>query len=276
MNLLKIPKKYKAFIFTLILSLFCVIFYIDFKILFNEITLLLPYILLLSLSTLIHENKTGLFFLFLTIIFWFISKTKLFSNLSLVIYLNLIIKSTFIILQYLLILYIKKLYYEVEELSLVDELTGLKNRRGFYILAQYELNNINRKNKFISALFIDIDNFKTVNDTKGHKEGDKILKELSRVIINSTRNIDICTRFGGDEFCVLLPEVNQKESKEIVKRINDNFNESCIHNLWAVSLSTGVFSTKKKIELEELIKRSDVLMYKAKNSGKGKIAYEID
>jgi diguanylate cyclase (GGDEF)-like protein len=123
-------------------------------------------------------------------------------------------------------------------------------------------------------MFMDIDNFKTENDNKGHKEGDKILQELSDVIKKSTRNIDIAARFGGDEFCVLLPDVDKNETDIIANRIIDHFHQSCSCNSWDISLSVGVITTDKQFPLEELIKRSDALMYKAKKGGKNRIEHD--
>lgn len=265
-------KKILFFIISLIISFG--LFYIDIKLQTYDITLLLPYIILVSFTTLFIGNKTGLFFSILTLLMWFSSKTNLFTTLSLIIYINLMIKSIFVFLQYLLIIYIKKLYFKVEALSLLDELTGLNNRRGFFHLTQYEIIKKKRTKEIISLLFIDIDNFKKINDMKGHKEGDKVLKELSEVIKKTTRTLDISARVGGDEFCVFLPNVDQNIIKKIAKRIIEGFDGSSIRNQWPTSLSIGGFTAKNNIELEELIKRSDDLMYKAKKGGKNRIEYD--
>ena len=250
------------------------IFYINIKYLPDDINLLLPYILLIYFCTFLIGNKAGLFISILSIVFWFFAKTNLFSSLSLDNYINLLIKSIFVFLQYLFIVYVKKLYNEVKSLSLVDDLTGLYNRRGFNLLAQHETSKINRKKENISLMFIDIDNFKTENDNRGHKEGDKILKELSHVIKNTTRNIDIAARFGGDEFCVLLPDVDKNETDIIANRIIDHFHQSCVRSSWDISISIGIITTDKQFILEELVKRSDELMYKAKKGGKNRIAHD--
>lgn len=107
----------------------------------------------------------------------------------------------------------------------------------------------------------------------GHTEGDKILKELALSIRMSLRKGDIAARLGGDEFCLLLPNVNEEGSKTISRRIKNKFHNACIKSNWPTTLSIGIINTDKEISLEDLIKKGDVLMYKAKLEGKNKIEY---
>lgn len=259
--------------FAILLVIFSMVFYIDINYLSSGITLLLPYVLLVSLGVLLIGNIPSLVFVILTISFWFISKKTSVPDQMASIYTDLSIKSIFIILQYFLIIYIKKLYRVAESLSLIDDLTGLNNRRGFYTLGQYEIMNLKRNNNNLSILYLDIDNFKSENDSLGHKEGDKILKVLSDVIKRTTRNLDISARIGGDEFCVLLPNTDRHMAKSITKRITDEFSQICSTNSWRTTLSIGVLTTRKIMNLDLLIKKSDDLMYKAKEKGKNKVEY---
>lgn len=264
----------RSIFFVIFLIIFSFVFYIDINYLSSGITLLLPYVLLVSLSVLLIGNIPSLFFAVLTISFWFISKKSYIPDLQASIYIDLSIKSIFIILQYFLIIYIKKLYRVAESLSLIDDLTGLNNRRGFYTLGQYEILNLKRNSNTLSVLYLDIDNFKNENDSLGHKEGDRILKALSDVIKRTTRNLDISARIGGDEFCILLPNTDRHMVRLIAKRITEEFNQICSTNSWRTTLSMGALITKKIMNLDILINKSDNLMYRAKDKGKNKIEYE--
>ena len=269
-----IPSFLKILLFMLCLFVMLGIFYIDIKFLPNEITLLLPYVLLVSVVTFYVGNKTGFIFAWIAIFFWIASSSNFLKNLSYILYFNAIIKSIFIFLQYILIVFLKKKYQEVESLSFVDELTGLRNRRGFNIFADYELNSIKRRKESISLLFIDIDNFKKINDTMGHGEGDKVLKEVGNVFRNILRKGDIAARFGGDEFCILLSNVDKNGTQIISERIIRRFHDSCIEAKWPTTLSIGILNTDKESNLEDLIKKGDELMYRAKMNGKNGIEYE--
>lgn len=240
----------------------------------SGVNLLLPSVLLVSLTTFFIGNRNGFLFLCVTLLVWFSTNMHTSSSNTSMITSEQIVKPLFIIMHYFLILYVKKIFIIKEKLALVDDLTGISNRRGFLLLAQHELRRLQRKDEAISVAFIDVDNFKQMNDTMGHKEGDKILKELSTVLKTSTRGSDVCGRIGGDEFVVLFSNVNSTSVHDIASRMNERFKERCENNKWTTSLSIGILTTKKEVELDELIKRSDSLMYKAKKTGKNKIEFD--
>lgn len=275
MNLLKwrLARRLKIVLFIASLGFSLVVFYADLKLIPDEITLLLPYILIISITTFLIGDKTGLFFSIITIAFWFTAKTEFFVKVSIASDINLVIKSGFIFLQYVLIRYVKKLFAEVESLSLVDELTGLHNRRGFYVLGNHEISKLNRSNQAAALLFIDIDNFKRENDSKGHREGDKILTMFATIMKDSVRHGDIVGRVGGDEFCVLLVGSTKIETLSIGRRLIEQFNAACGAQGWKCSLSIGACLTSKELYLPELISRGDELMYLAKKAGKNQVEY---
>src|ERR1700738_4044498 len=97
---------------------------------------------------------------------------------------------------------------QVRQLAVNDELTGLLNRRGFLLLAEHQRSLADRKGTSLGLVFVDIDHFKSINDTFGHEEGDPALKELARLLQRTFRRSDIVARIGGDEFIVMLTEIN--------------------------------------------------------------------
>lgn len=271
-----IRKKYfQICLFSVSLLLFPVILYADIFFLSEKAFLVLPYVLIMSVNAFFIGRSAGLFFSVLSVFFLVISRVFLYAHLSFIIYADIMIKSIFIFIQLWLILLIKKLYARVESLSLTDQLTGLYNSRGFEFLAEYEIRANVRRSEIFSTVFMDVDNFKEVNDTKGHPEGDKVLCSLGTAIKESIRKTDIPARLGGDEFSIMLPSTSIERISEIIDRISKRFRDVCIENGWKTTLSIGVISTDKEISVPELIEKTDVLMYKAKSSGKGKIEYDI-
>ena len=147
-----------------------------------------------------------------------------------------------------------------------DPLTNLLNRRGFEIA--YETLN---PTSFV-ILFLDIDHFKKVNDTYGHDTGDEVIKKLSEVLQNNVRKTDLIARWGGEEFVVLLNNINLKTAKEIAEdlRINvENYNDSKIPHF---TISIGIASvTEYENELDMIITKADSALYEAKNNGRNRV-----
>lgn len=171
----------------------------------------------------------------------------------------------------------KKLTYY----SRTDELTDILNRRGFE--AEYELEwaRAVRYNRYISILMIDIDDFKIFNDTYGHLEGDVCLREVANTIKASLqRTADIVSRFGGEEFVVVLPETDSKGAKIVAEEIRKNIENLKIKNkksnvLEFITVSIGITTSLPTRELDrtDLIDEADRGLYSAKNSGKNKSDY---
>jgi diguanylate cyclase (GGDEF)-like protein len=154
------------------------------------------------------------------------------------------------------------------EISVTDELTQLYNRRYLIKVLETVQSQSNRKGTDFYLLFIDINKFKYINDTFGHKTGDKILIILGKVIRESIRNYDIGGRYGGDEFIILLPHTNYEEAIEISKRLNDKFQlEVSKFTDEKVSLAIGVTSGLNK-DIENIIHEADEKMYEHKRENR--------
>lgn len=135
-----------------------------------------------------------------------------------------------------------------------------------------EFQRSTRHSRCFSIVMMDIDHFKRYNDKFGHLEGNKVLKGLSKIFMNTVRATDIVGRFGGEEFCVILPEMNKKGATVFVKRLlrevsNVSFNQK-------ITLSCGIatFPDDEKTPLE-LIKKADTYLYRAKKSGRNQVCY---
>ncbi len=156
-------------------------------------------------------------------------------------------------------------------LTIKDELTNLYNRRGLIELSKRQMKIAKRQNIAVSLLFADIDNFKKINDTFGHKEGDSILIETARILNETYRETDIITRIGGDEFAVLLMGASENDIDAIKNRLQENIDESNKrNNKHKLSLSIGIATSHPELinDIEHLLTRADKLMYEQKNSKK--------
>ncbi|MBU0533852.1 MAG: GGDEF domain-containing protein [Candidatus Omnitrophica bacterium] len=165
---------------------------------------------------------------------------------------------------------------EKEHLSArIDFLTEVNNSRAFYELAKTEINRVSRFPSPFTIAYIDIDNFKKVNDILGHNSGDELLHSLANNLKNNTRSIDIIGRLGGDEFAVFMPETNEEQAKTAINKIHKYLSEAVQSNKWPISFSIGVITCFRACKLEELIKEADNLMYSVKKDGKNGIKYKI-
>jgi diguanylate cyclase (GGDEF)-like protein len=160
---------------------------------------------------------------------------------------------------------------ELVGLSLRDGLTGLFNHTYFYQQIDFEVRRYVRYGTIVSLVLIDIDDFKEINDTFGHREGDRILAIMGRTLTTIARDSDICCRYGGDEFMVILPLTDVHEAGVIANRLNRELTER-LPGGRAVTVSIGVASCGGKIGTHrDLVEKVDAALYQAKKSGKNRV-----
>lgn len=163
-----------------------------------------------------------------------------------------------------------------KELARTDFLTGVLNARFFHELAQMEINRSIRYKRPFTLAFIDVDNFKTMNDTFGHTTGDIVLRAIGMNIKTHLRRTDIVARVGGDEFVVLLPETNAQIAPVAISNMQRALLNEMNENGWSVTFSIGVLTlSDPRLSVDEMLGRTDKLMYIVKNSGKNNIQYAI-
>ena len=158
-----------------------------------------------------------------------------------------------------------------------DYLTGLYNRRYFFeSMKAYEEDIIESGEKFAVAM-VDIDNFKNINDTYGHDVGDAVIVALSEVLRTATSHRDVVARFGGEEFCIVLKNINRYSALDIYERIRqevENFSYS-IDKSTCIKFTVSLGATMHEGEiLEDTISNADMMLYKAKNEGKNRVIFE--
>ena len=162
-----------------------------------------------------------------------------------------------------------------ESLADTDYLTGLKNSRSFYEYVEFESHRSRRSLKPMTIVYIDLDNFKYINDSLGHNEGDELLKAVGETLKTNIRQSDIISRLGGDEFAGLFPEADFDKSKVIITNIAEHLNKAMNSRNWPVTFSIGAITFNKPLDsTHEMIKAVDKVMYEVKNKSKNNIAHK--
>lgn len=164
---------------------------------------------------------------------------------------------------------VKERTQQLEELSRTDPLTGLLNVRYLGEIVTTTLRNAQRRAEPVSAVYLDLNDLKKINDTQGHQRGDDILRAVGNAIKSISRIGDSCFRYGGDEFCVVLSNCRAEDAEErFVARLNEKIKESAVN----VSLSSGVVQTgpNEYVDTSTLIRQADERMYAAKQALKAK------
>lgn len=187
-------------------------------------------------------------------------------------YFNILISVVItLLISFIIILYVRRIHLKLNKLASNDVLTGLPNRRSFHEQLAQLLLLKERHNNNLSVLFIDIDNFKHVNDTKGHDIGDKVLKSLAKVLSNNVRNSDFVARWGGEEFVILLIDSDIEQAKVIAEQLRAKVANSTDLSRFIqdkITISLGVTSVTDNDNIDSLLKRADDALYKAKSQGK--------
>jgi diguanylate cyclase (GGDEF)-like protein len=160
----------------------------------------------------------------------------------------------------------------LQSLSSTDELTGLMNRREVNLRAPEVINQAKRYVHTITLLMIDIDYFKKINDSYGHLEGDRVLKELGLRLKTFGRQTDLIARFGGEEFIMLLPDTDATDAKLFAQRLHKLMLEIEENNT-PVTISIGITMSDGSQDLEDLTKQADIALYKAKNNGRNRTEF---
>jgi len=162
-----------------------------------------------------------------------------------------------------------------EELARTDQLTGIANRRRFNELAGDEIRRARRYRSPFTVMYLDIDNFKVVNDTLGHSEGDHLLRQVAVTIRDNVRESDTVARLGGDEFALLLPETGREVAPAVAAKVRGRLRDE-VERRWPVTFSIGMVTyLAAPASVDEMIRRADLLMYAVKSAGKDEMRHEV-
>lgn len=185
--------------------------------------------------------------------------------------LNIIFLVTVSVTLYCFLRKLEKQTMKLEHIANHDALTGLPNNRMLCDYLQKSLARCKLNNRELAVLFLDLDRFKVINDTKGHEVGDVLLQQVAIRLLENVRDVDVVARQGGDEFIIILEETNGFQAKVIAQRIIDSFYKAFLldNEEFFISPSIGIsLYPKDGNDNESLIKNADAAMYVAKKLGK--------
>jgi diguanylate cyclase (GGDEF)-like protein len=185
---------------------------------------------------------------------------------------NVVLRWGFFVLAVIILTELQNSLRREEVLSRSDSTTGLANGRHFTEVLEVELSRLHRYQHPFSMAYIDLDNFKGVNDSFGHTVGDHLLSEVACALKEGVRTADTVARLGGDEFAILFPETPQPEARTVLDRLKEAVENMTRNRGWRVTMSVGLVTFNSSPACaEDVIKAADDLMYAVKHAGKAGI-----
>lgn len=169
--------------------------------------------------------------------------------------------------------------WEMEQLAITDSLTGLYNRRKMYEMILLEQQRLERSEKPFVLVMADLDLFKTINDQYGHDCGDFVLKEVSRLMKETLRQQDVLSRWGGEEFILLLPETDTMGANKVIDFLRKEiagYKFQCQSNSFSITMTFGIALFDGSESVEMVLKHADEMLYKGKESGRNCIMMKPD
>ncbi len=168
-------------------------------------------------------------------------------------------------------LQIKDMNKKLDELSRIDPLTKLSNRRDILEKIEYEVIRAKRNKKPISFLLCDLDHFKKINDKYGHDCGDEVLKKVAETFTSTLRQQDLISRWGGEEFLIVLLETDRKNSYDVAEKVRKNIENlkiKCLDKAIKITITIGISEYEEDTNIDDIIKRADMALYIGKSRGR--------
>lgn len=244
-------------------------------------SLIVFYVIPVSLMAWFVTRRAGILFCVLSLATRILSDTSIGfgevqSHYSKLHYWNIFIEFLFLLIMSMLFSALRKTLDSEKNRASTDSLTGALNRRSFFELAEHELKRARRYDLPLTLAYIDLDNFKEINDHLGHSAGDELLSAVVATISRNTRSTDILARLGGDEFVLLLPETGYEPSGVLLEKIREQLLQTMKKNHWQVTFSIGaVTHATAPADVDAVVSQADMLMYQVKHSGKNRL-YHIE
>jgi diguanylate cyclase (GGDEF)-like protein len=189
---------------------------------------------------------------------------------------NALIRFAIFAVNGLLVVTLRDSLFHHRELARTDPLTGILGRRAFEERLEHDLDLARRNQRPLTIAFVDLDDFKVLNDTRGHVVGDQALRATALALQGATRRTDTAARLGGDEFALVLPDTDRKRAGELVARLTSGLEDALGHVAPELTCSIGVITFEDAApQLEEAVHAADALMYQAKREGKNTVAFRV-
>lgn len=239
----------------------------------SRLSTALFYVLPIALASWFSNFNMGILVSIIATIVWCFCEQS-FNSLSFISIWNTLFRMIFFLTVTFLISGFRERFNEEENFADTDPLTGALNKRSFNKQIDLEIDRARRYKFPCSLAYIDLDHFKSVNDTYGHSEGDRLLKAVVKTLKEHTRSIDLVARLGGDEFAIMLIGTDMNDSDTAIRKIQLKLLEKMHAFNWDVTFSIGVVSFDIPPETaDEIISMADDLMYTVKNNSKNNIAH---
>lgn len=243
----------------------------------NEISFSFFYLLPIIFVTWYGRQSAGYLTCLLSALVWFMVDFVSNSNYShhLIPYWNAAVRLGFFFMVAYLLGGLKAHLLREQELASTDDLTGLYNARAFKEVAGNQLELSRRYRHSFVLAFIDLDDFKQINDRRGHTVGDNVLRVMGKTLLGVVRSTDIVGRLGGDEFAVFMPEMGIDDAMSAFSKIHQELGKVAENHGWPIGFSVGVaiFSNTPDT-IDRAISMADRLMYRVKAREKNDVVYE--
>lgn len=244
----------------------------------KEISFSILFLLPVSIVAIYVDMQTGICFSIIAAATWFMvdmSSGGRYSHSAIPIW-NAVVQLGFFMLAALILSRLEKAYAREKALARSDPLTRVANTTCFYDLAGREMDRVERYGRPFSLAYIDLDNFKGVNDRFGHEVGDEVLRLVARAIADNIRKTDTVARLGGDEFALLFPETKAEDALAAVEKLRELLLFNMRERQWPVTLSIGLVTYQEPpASVEEMVRKADSLMYEVKGTTKDGIKQEV-
>jgi diguanylate cyclase (GGDEF)-like protein len=243
-----------------------------------EVSLSLFYLGPVALATWYGGRRAGIGFAILCSVVWYSADFAAgaeYSNRAIPLW-NALVRLGFFFITSLLLSELRKTLLGQQHLARTDGLTGLYTRRAFEERLRHDLTLAQRRKSILSLAYVDVDDFKAVNDNHGHSEGDRVLRAIGGILRASVREADTAARIGGDEFAVVLPDTDRRGAEQVISKITIGIQQTLGAGARPVTCSIGVITfMDPETSPERAIAAADALMYEAKRRNKGAVVHSV-
>ncbi len=189
---------------------------------------------------------------------------------------NAVVRLGFFLITAMLVGLLRESYLNQRHLARTDGLTELFSRRVFEDRLGHDLALALRRKTELTLAYVDLDDFKSVNDTFGHAQGDQVLRATGRVLRESSRETDTVARLGGDEFALILPDTDERGARQVITHLFERLAKTFADESLDITCSIGVVTLRDPtMATEQAIAAADALMYEAKGGGKGRVLFRV-
>lgn len=243
-----------------------------------EVSFSLFYLAPISAASWFINRRTGILISIISALAWLtadIMSGHIYSS-ALINLWNTLIRFGFFVIVTFLLTSLRASYQREQSMARYDRTTGAANSRHFFEIAQSEFDRVRRSGHPFTVAYIDLDNFKYVNDHFGHAQGDEVLRVVSSTVQSHLRSTDVFARMGGDEFAILLSDTGQIGAQAAIPKIRLDLLEKMQNHNWPVTFSIGVVTfSEPPASVDDMLHAADALMYEVKNNKKNAMRFEV-